>query len=259
MPHLKLKRYLGKVWPAKNAARKIILLYHSIGNHAWALTPKKFYDQINWLCDHHHVLPLTEILKSKPSKEIQIALTFDDGYSTLFDQVAPKLLERKINATVYMNTGWITNHQDERKKSDASLGHYPDEFFLTWHEVKQLYNAGWEIGSHGVNHYNFAQLNHELMQQELTYSKKHIEEHLKTTCIHFAYPWGRYSLDVKRSAFKIGYRYAAAAFHAPLNTHTDCFALPRINIAQEYSFSDFKNIVLGKWDYLRIIHRLRGL
>ena len=259
MSNLVLKRYLGKMWPAQQVGRKIALLYHSVGNSSWALDKKMFYDQIDWLCDHYQVLPMTEIIHSKPNKEIQIALTFDDGYATLYDQVAPKLSDKKISAVIYLNTGWIASCQKERKQSRVELGHYPNESFLTWEEVKKLYDAGWEIGSHGVNHYNFAQINYDQMYQELTLSKMHIEEHLKTNCLHFAYPWGRYSKKVKQSAYKIGYRYAAAAYHAPLDIHSDLFALPRVNIAKEYSFNDFKNIILGKWDYLGFIHKIRGL
>ncbi|HLB41967.1 MAG TPA: polysaccharide deacetylase family protein [Gammaproteobacteria bacterium] len=259
MPYLGLKRQLGKLWVASPKGRKIILLYHSIGNSTWALSEKIFNNQIDWLCDHCEVLSLTELINVKPSTNIQVALTFDDGYVTLHQHVAPKLLDKKINGTAYINTGWIAENQNNRSQSVAKLGHYPDESFLIWPEVKSLYTAGWEIGSHGVNHYNFSQMAYGLMQKELSLSKTHIEEKLKIDCLHFAYPWGRYSKNVKQFAHIIGYRDAVAGYHAPLSGCPDLFALPRLNIAKEYSFNDFKNIIFGKWDYLGIIHKIRGL
>ena len=259
MSTLALKRQLGKLWFASQKGRKIILLYHSIGTSKWAISNKIFNEQIDWLCDNCEILSLTELMNAKPNQNIQVALTFDDGYEALSQYVAPKFSSKKINGTVYINTGWIAENQYHRKQSVAQLGHYPDESFLTWYEIKNLFSAGWEIGSHGVNHYNFTQVSEKLMQQELSLSKMHIEKKLNINCTHFAYPWGRYSKNVKQFARLIGYQYAVAGYHASLHKHSDLFSLPRLNIAKEYSLNDFKNIIFGKWDYLGIIHKLKGL
>lgn len=256
---LTLKRKIGKIWPSQSYGRKIILLYHSVGNSLWGMDKQQFSDQISWITDHCRVLSLTELIQSEPNKEIQVSVTFDDGYASLYHQVAPILAEKKIGAMVYINTGWIGEDKNSRKQSVAKLGHYPDESFLIWPEVKELYHAGWEIGSHGVNHYNFAKLDSESIHKELSLSKQHIEEYLQTPCLHLAYPWGRYSHQVIQASNAIGYQYAAAAYHAPLNARSHFLALPRMNISTEYSIEDFKNIILGKWDYLGFIHRIRGL
>lgn len=259
MPHLKLKRNLGTLCPAKLKNRKIILLYHSVGDSTWAISKNLFDSQIDWLSDHCKVLPLTELINAEPSKDIQVSITFDDGYASLYDQVAPKLAEKKMSAMVYINTGWIGDNKNDRKESVSTLGHYPDESFLIWQEVKELYEAGWEIGSHGINHYNFAKTAPNLVYQELYLSKQHIEKYLNTNCFHFAYPWGRYSKMVKETLSLIGYRYAAAVVHAPIGRFVDYLALPRINISNEYSFADFKNIIIGKWDYLGLIQRIKRM
>ncbi len=261
MTRLELKRRIAKIWPRDYFSKKIILLYHSVGNSLLGMPKDKFRDQINWLTDHCVVVPLTELLESKPklNDTIQVALTFDDGYQSLHDQVAPILIEKKVQATVYINTGWMGEGSEGRKLSKPELGHYPDEAFLTWQEVKALYDAKWEIGSHGVNHYNFARTSPELMYQELSQSKRDIESYLGAECLHFAYPWGRHSRQVKKAVKEIGYKYAAAACHASISPHVDLYALPRMNIETTYSIADFKNILMGKWNYLGLIHKLRGM
>ena len=257
---LALKRQIGKFWPTKSQNRKIILLYHSVGNSPWALPHKVFSDQINWIHDHFQVTTLTNLLHAPSlNNELQVAITFDDGYVSLYDHVAPIMAEKKIRPTVYINTGWIGESENNRKLSVAKLGHYPEESFLTWTEVKALYQAGWEIGSHGVNHYNFAQLDPDVLKQELSLSKRHIEDQISTPCLHIAYPWGRYSRQVKQACSRIGYQYAAAAYHSPLGDYPDLFSFPRMNISIEYTFDDFKKIIQGKWDYLGLIHKMRGL
>src|SRR3990167_3283991 len=147
MTLLQVKRKIASVWPEKFKNRKIILLYHSIGNTSWGMPTQCFYDQISWLTDHYEVLSLTDLLKSKSSNLIQVALTFDDGYQTLYDQVAPLCATKKIRPMVYLNTGWIGEDEHHRKASVAELGHYPKEWFLTWQEVRDLKNRGWEVGS----------------------------------------------------------------------------------------------------------------
>jgi peptidoglycan/xylan/chitin deacetylase (PgdA/CDA1 family) len=258
MPNLALKRKIGKFWPSQFENRKIILLYHSVGNGAWATSPQDFSDQINWLSDHCKIYSLTDLIYSESSPELQVAITFDDGYANLCDQ-ATKLSEKKINPMIYINTGWMGESENKRKHSVPELGHYPNEYFLTWKEVKELYQLGWEIGSHGVNHYNFAEMKQEVTKQELIQSKYDIETQLNTLCSHFAYPWGRYSSKVKNIVKNAGYQYAAAARHGQLNMHSDYYSLPRINIERNYSFEDFKKIMIGKWDYLGLIHKIKGL
>jgi peptidoglycan/xylan/chitin deacetylase (PgdA/CDA1 family) len=259
MERLTIKRGLGSIWPASTKNRKVILLYHSVGTSPWATDKYQFIQQINWLHDHCQLLSLTQLIHAKPSDQLQIALTFDDGYQTLYDQVAPLLSAKKIPALVYINTGWIADNVQQRKASAPNLGHYPNEYFLTWDEVAQLEKNTWEIGSHGVNHDNFTTLQKTTIQQELIESKRHIQSHLNKECSHFSYPFGRYTHSVKTAVKNAGYQFATAARHGKLSAHSDILALPRMNIAKEYSFTDFKSIVLGKWDYLGLFQKIKGL
>lgn len=260
MSNLRWKQAIAHFWPAKRqSSRKIILLYHSVGATEWGMSEKSFSQQMSWLADHCFVLPLTELIHAKPSREIQVAITFDDGYKTLHDYAAPILADKKIEAMVYINTGWIDEDERQNRLSQAVLGHYPNEYFLNWREVKALHQSGWEIGSHGVNHYNFADAEESVALQELIHSKKTIEEYLYTNCLHFAYPWGRYSNKLKEIVRSVGYQYAAAAQHGVINQYLDPLAFPRINISNDYTFEDFKNIIWGKWDYLGWIQRMKGL
>jgi peptidoglycan/xylan/chitin deacetylase (PgdA/CDA1 family) len=259
MDRLSLKRQIGKIWPAKYSNRKVILLYHTIGETPWGLSEKKFRDQINWLAENCQLLSLADLIKTKENSNLQVAITFDDGYKSLHEIVAPLLLDKKTNCTVYINTGWIGENEKERKKSIASLGHYPDELFLIWDEIKDLYcQANWEIGSHGVNHYDFKSLEERFILEEFIQSKKQIENYLNTPCLHFAYPFGRYSTRTQQLVKLSGYQYAAAVRHEPFHVVSDYFALPRLNIDRNYSLKDFKQVVQGKWDFIGLIHKIRG-
>ena len=246
---------MGNIYPkASLGSRKLILLYHSVGNTPWGMSEKNFADQINLLHDHCDILTLSELIQSKPSDKIQVAITFDDGYACLYNVAAPIMQPLNIPAMVYLNTDSTT-----RKSSQEKLGHYPDEQFLLWDEVKLLQQLGWEFGSHGVNHLHFTTIDAAIAVEELTSSKHDIENHLGQECHHFAYTWGEYTAALKKIVQEVGYHYATAVIHAPINSKSNPFSLPRMNIANEYSLQDFQNIILGKWDYLGLLQKARRL
>ncbi|NCX93851.1 MAG: polysaccharide deacetylase family protein [Gammaproteobacteria bacterium] len=255
------KRRLAKCFSPKAASgRKVILLYHAVGPRGWALDAALFQAQMEWLSQHCDVLPLSELLTTHPhSNRVQVAITFDDGYASVFQVAAPILDQLKIPATVYLNTGWIADHENERRASCAALGHYPEEMFLIWDEVKTLVNRGWEMGSHGVNHLKFVELPESQLMEELTVSKQTIETRLNRPCPQFAYTWGLHSKPLMKKLEQAQYRYGIAAHHAPLSPRDNRWALPRLNIAREYSLQDFKDIVSGRWDFLGWIQKIKKI
>ncbi|MCX7121860.1 MAG: polysaccharide deacetylase family protein [Gammaproteobacteria bacterium] len=142
MNTLKFKRIIGNVHPVfsqQHSSRKIILIYRAVGNSPWAISPADFKQQIQWLKLHCKIVPLTQLLTSNKNQDvIEVALTFDDGYSCLYNKVLPILQDNDATVTVYINTGWMGDCEKSRKNSHPNLGHYPDETFLIWDEVKSL-------------------------------------------------------------------------------------------------------------------------
>ena len=253
------KRLIGKLYPAPlSSGRRVILIYHAVGTGPQALPLEKFQQQVAWLQEYCEVVPLNTLLSHvNTGKKIQVALTFDDGYECVYRLAAPLLQAAKMPATVYLNTGWIGKNATHRKASDANLGHTAGESFLTWPEVTELANQGWEIGSHGVDHLDLTQQPLEVIQTELVHSKQHIESQLHRTCQHFCYTWGRHHQSLRNTVADVGYQFAVAAHHAPVTDQENRVTLPRLHAANEYTLADFKNIVMGKWDFLRMIHRIK--
>lgn len=259
MDTLVWKRRISKLYPVRTRAiRKIILLYHSVGDSPQALDSNLFYRQMEWLHKYCLVKTLTDLI-SQPSQQkcIEVAISFDDGYACLFNEVAPILSHFNMSAIVYINTGWISDNESLRKRSDPNLGHYSGESFLVWDELRELVKQGWEIGSHGVEHHDLTICSEESIMEQLQQSKQMIEFYLKKPCTHFAYTWGKHTKNVRDNVQENNYQYAVAAHHATLKESDNTYALPRMNIEQGYSMDDFINIVQGKWDYLNIIHGLK--
>ena len=180
---------------------------------------------------------------------MQVAITFDDGYASLREQALPILKAAGAVATVFLNTGQIAAG-GLRNISNAALGYYPDELFLSQRDVVELAAEGWSIGSHGVDHIDLTRTGEDEAREELGASKRAIEKLLSAECMLFAYTWGRHDRRLRDLVAEAGYRHAFSGWHGPLRADSDRWALPRINVASEYAMSDFKAIVLGDWDYL---------
>ncbi len=257
---ISLKRRIGQLYAfmrARDAHRKLILLYHSVGSSAEATANDAFRDQLGVIAAMGSLLPLQQIVGSAPSRSIAVAITFDDGYATLRDHASSILAEFGCAATVFLNVGEIAD--DERRSSRAEDGYYPGEQFLTWRDVDALLAAGWHIGSHGVRHIDLLSTDAATAKVELSASKQQIERRLGKACDMFAYPWGRNGAGLRAEVRAVGYRYGFAGDHSCLTAKSDPFALPRINVAKEYSRDDLAAILRGDWDYLHWVLRAKAV
>lgn len=253
------KRWLGRLCRLvpRSRNRRLVLIYHAVGSGALALPTHRFREQVSWLAQNARVIAIDELLKCGDAVGLQVALTFDDGYASLFRNVAPILQTEGMVATVYPNTSCLGDIQ--RVASDESKGHYPSEEFLVWNEVKALRDVGWTIGSHGVDHVDLTSLPVREIHRQVTDSKQAIAKRLGVDCEHFAYTWGRHNEQVRAVVVDAGYRSAVAGTHGAVRCESDRYALPRIDIRRDYTLNDFIAVVRGEWDYLGWVQKARAL
>jgi peptidoglycan/xylan/chitin deacetylase (PgdA/CDA1 family) len=252
---LLLKRLLGTLLRNQGkAARDGILIYHSVGGGPMSTPVSAFEAQMGWLAENAAVVSLDELLDIPNPGNLRIALSFDDGYRSLHDVVAPILAARKFPAIVYLNSGLAG--EDRHLPSRADLGHYPNEHFLTWGEVEELAKLHWSVGGHGIEHVDLTKLSVAEARNQVAGCKAEIEGRVGLGCRHFAYTWGRFSPSVSAVVADAGYCSAASGLHGALMPDSDRFALPRMDIRADYQLRDFVDVVTGRWDYLRLKQRL---
>lgn len=80
-----------------------------------------------------------ETMESVPDKTV--VLTFDDGVVSHLDFVAPLLKELGFGATFFVSTLWVKE----------------DEHFLSWEQVAELHEMGFEVGNHSWTHSDFGE------------------------------------------------------------------------------------------------------
>lgn len=82
-----------------------------------------------------------------PTPSAKISITFDEGYNSTATQAAPTLAKYGLTATVYVTTGCVGM---TTIPNTCHANNYAS--YISWAQISQLKNAGWEIGSHTVSH-----------------------------------------------------------------------------------------------------------
>ena len=256
--NLILKRCLGHLlipfYPL-SSSRRVVLIYHAIGNTLWSVSEKNFAQQMQWLASNTTVLPLSELLKNNDHEGIQVAITFDDGYDSVHNIAYPAMERFGFTGTVYLNTGMIDD--EINMQSIPEEGHYQDTKFMNWHQVQELRKNDWNIGSHGVQHYDLCNVDESQVENELSQSKAEIQQRLGLSCDDFSYTWGSYNEKLKKQVEAAEYSSSVSGEHGPITDKSDLFAIPRIDIRQDYNLNDFSAVVKGRWDFLKTLQAMR--
>lgn len=125
-----------------------------------------------------------------------IICTFDDAYQNVYDLGFPILQKFNFTATIFVCSNYINISNSWNKKDKKNRKH------LDLQNLKNLENQGWEIGSHGTNHFSFLRLDTEELQNTLQNSKYELEKHFESI-VSFAYPYGDYNFHISKTAKSI--------------------------------------------------------
>jgi peptidoglycan/xylan/chitin deacetylase (PgdA/CDA1 family) len=101
---------------------------------------------------------------------------------------------------------------------------------LTWEQVREMYNAGIQFGSHTVTHTILSRIPRSEMLRELRESKTELSERLGTTISTFAYPNGGvvdYNAEAKSALRECGYSCGVTCCSGSNYPFSDAFELKR--------------------------------
>lgn len=130
-------------------------------------------------------IPVTDI--SVPESGPMIALTFDDGFRSVYDVALPAMAERGMVGTIYIPTGII------------GASNHPPEYMRPEH-VKEFSQAGWEVGSHSLYHQDLATLSAAEVEVNMIEPYETLIEWTGGDIRSFSSPLGSYDETVIRFA-----------------------------------------------------------
>ncbi len=93
--------------------------------------------------------------------------------------------------------------------------------------MKEMQSAGMDIGSHTCSHPRLARLSRDQMREEVTASKKRLEDTLGVEVASFCYPYGNFDDAVVEAVKEAGYKLATATIRDNRNTPEDRYRLKR--------------------------------
>lgn len=173
-----------------------------------------------------------------------VALTFDDGYLSLYTHARPLLAQYGFAATLFLTTGAVGEPSYDGQPPEFARSAPPGDRPLTWAELGELQRAGWAIESHGARHRPLAGLPPAALAQELGQSRAAIARHLGHTATHCAFPYGRYDRRTLRALAGAGYAAGFSVHTGPATPASDWRRLPRIEITAACDLPTFQQKVL---------------
>lgn len=137
-------------------------------------------------------------------KRKALTFSYDDG--TIYDRKLVSLMNRYgMKGTFNLNSGLLG-----RKENRGIDGVNIDFSQIEPEEVKTLY-AGFEVGSHTVNHSSIVGLSQNMGAAEVLKNKHKLEELTGKPVRGFAYPYGSYNEQAEEILSACGIEYARTA------------------------------------------------
>ncbi|MFD1532313.1 polysaccharide deacetylase family protein [Pseudonocardia aurantiaca] len=194
--------------------RARILAYHSIGTPRWGVNdvrPRDFERHLQVAVDDGWTFATPAEVMAEPEKPL-LALTFDDGVTSVLENAAPVLRHHGIPATMFVVTGWADGGHPEKHRH-----------VLDWKGVARLQEYGISLGSHSTTHPDFGRIRAADAREELEVSLHRMEQMLGLTVKEFAIPFGQsrnWSDAARTAAAEAGYTtvYAQSVETRPAGT-----------------------------------------
>lgn len=200
-----------------------ILVYHSVAPvHAGQSAEQRLLDvdaaifrqQMNYLAANKFtVIPLGALIDalqghgSVPPRAV--AITFDDGWLTQYENALPILEQMHFTATFFVIT--------------AQVGR--GSMYMNVDELTTLQRAGMVVASHTRTHPNLTKASDSQLRDEVLGSRQDLQKMLGVSVDLFAYPYGSWDKRVAAAVQDAGYRAARAYPGGAWNSITDRFAL----------------------------------
>ena len=195
-----------------------VLMYHSIDDtqSMISVSPQVFRKHLQYFKDRgYEAVSLEEYFNTAPSQTSKkVLITFDDGYQNLYSHALPILKEFSYKATVFLvtdcvgkNAEWIIRDQkfilkkivarltlskEEKEAQVQNLKEISQFKLLSWDEVREMKNHGFEFQSHSHTHPFVSEISGDDVKFELEQSKSILEKNLNQKVSSFGYPYTDY-------------------------------------------------------------------
>jgi peptidoglycan/xylan/chitin deacetylase (PgdA/CDA1 family) len=213
-----------------------ILMFHALDDLEPPLSfpPQVFRACMNWLREQGiRALTVTDAWRCLQSGAEPdgptVAISFDDGYQSVFEIALPVLREIGFGATVFVN--------DSGKSSQ--LAPMEGRARMSWTQISTLAESGFEIGAHTLTHPDLTRMSESQMEAEIAGSRAAVEGKVGVVVTSFAYPFGLWNAAARRIASQ-HFECACTTGLRTATSESDAYTLPRIECSYFRSVRMFR-------------------
>ncbi len=149
----------------------------------------------------------------------KVVITFDDGYVNVLRLGLEPLRRAGLAAIQFLPANFL----GRLNEWDVAEGEAP-EAIMDPVQVREWLAAGHDIGSHSLSHPRLTRLSPAEAREEITGSRKKLEDLFGRRIVHFCYPYGDWNEAVRDLVREAGYQ-------------TACTTDPGLNLAGDSPFS----------------------
>lgn len=225
--------------PVIRADAAVVLQYHHISDttpRSTSIRPELFMQHMAFLqSDGFTVLPLPELVaKMKQGEALPdkvVAITFDDGYISVFETARPILERFNYPYTVFVTTDQVGSNR----------------LFMTWDQLRALRDSGATIANHSKTHAHFIRQRSDeseadwlaRIDYEIRAAESALEQEMGFSPRLLAYPFGEYVQQIQ--ALPVFAELGITAFaqnSSAFDEHVDWLAVPRFAFGGFYGSMD---------------------
>ena len=208
-----------------------IILYHRIDtspiNSQYYVPPEKFDEEMKLLHDWGYTTITTELLIKAINEGADlpprpILITFDDGHLNNYTTAFPIMQKYGFTGVLYIVANYMGTDQ-----------------YMNADQIKEMASAGWEVGSHSVNHLDLTSLEPERQRYEVVDSRTILEEKLGVPILTIAYPFGISNSGVIDYAHFAGYIGGMSLGYTYNQGISNLYTLQRRDIQGKYDVKQF--------------------
>ncbi len=170
-----------------------IFFYHRVADDTatpWTISNANFRKHIEYLNSNFDLVSLTELqrrLRTGEGDRISVAITFDDGYASNFENAIPWLLSNNIPFTYFVSTTYTLTQCPFPHDRKLGFSFQPN----TPSQIRQLAEAGIMLGGHTRTHADLGRItNLEKIEEEIVGGLRELEDMSGTRIHYFAFPYG---------------------------------------------------------------------
>jgi peptidoglycan/xylan/chitin deacetylase (PgdA/CDA1 family) len=215
-----------------------VLLYHHVSDDSsdmpeLTISATEFERQMRLLQDTgFQTISLAEFLSYMKGEQVHlpekpVVITFDDGYADNYTSALPILEKFRFKAALFM-VG-INFDRDKR---------------LSRQQIREMAANGFSIEGHSMTHPDLTTLSDSNLRQEVSESKKLVEQVTHKRVDGFAYPGGFYNLATLQAVESVGYQCAFTVLTGLNRSDRDnIFLLRRIPVFRSTDFDKLAGIL----------------